>query len=43
MNPNLGKKGLRVLVFMVAWDAPDQGIVGVTQLSYRQAKRPGVR
>ena len=36
-------KGPRVLVFRVVWDAPDQGVAGVTQLSYRQAKRPRVQ
>ena len=36
-------KGLRVLVFREVWAAPDQGIVGVTQLFYRQANRPRVQ
>ena len=36
-------KGLRVLVFRDVWVAPDQGKVGVTQLSHRQAKRPRVQ
>ena len=42
MNAIMGPRVL-VLVFRVEWDAPDQGIVGVTQLSYPQAKRPRVQ
>ena len=36
-------KGLRVLEFRDVGDAPDQEIVGVTQLSHWQANRPRVQ
>ena len=34
---------IRVLVFRVVWVSPDQGVAGVSQLFYRQAKRPRVQ